>query len=247
MPAPVFPGGTSGISGQYNGGRGNEDSGDQGRRWWWRYYGGGGGVQVPMLLVVEEVLDIINRYILRDHLHGGVPMWTNDPQRSGMSGSATAGRIVINAPPTQDYFSATGAYVHIPGSTTSNGSDYFVFTGPGTVKTNTTWEFEVLLVGAGGDGAGAPVAGRGGGGGAGGVQHYTNFSMESGTHSIDVGSDSTITASGQSIVLTAKQGGNGGAGQNNNGRQVDLVVVLDQWQLVMETVQVELQLNQHNR
>ena len=120
--------------------------------------------------------------------------------------------------PVQDNFSATGSYTHIPGNTSPNGSDYFVFTGPGTVITNTPWEFEVLLVGAGGDGAGAPVAGRGGGGGAGGVQHYTNFSMKSGTHYIDVGTgDSNITSSGQSILLTAKIGGNGGAGQNNNG------------------------------
>ena len=123
--------------------------------------------------------------------------------------------------PVQDNFSATGAYTHIPGNTSANGSDYFVFTGPGSVITNTSWEFEVLVVGAGGTGAGAGNAGRGGGGGAGGVQHYTNFSMESGTHTIALGptgpGDSTITARGQSIILTAKLGGNGGAGQNGLG------------------------------
>lgn len=123
--------------------------------------------------------------------------------------------------PVQDNFSATGTYTYVPGNTSSNGSDYFVFTGPGSVITNTSWEFEVLLVGAGGTGGGVSVDGKAGGGGAGGVQHYTNFSMESGTHTIALGptspGDSTITASGQSIVLTAKRGGNGGAAQGNNG------------------------------
>ena len=217
----IFPGGTSGITGYYDGGRGHDDGNDQGGGGGGGgYYGGGGGGASADASGGGGGSGYYNPlYSSSGSLYnGGVPMWTNDSQRSGMSGSATAGRIVINAPPAQDYFSATGTYTHIPGNTTSNGSDYFVFTGPGSVITNTTWEFEVLLVGAGGAGGSAPVAGRGGGGGAGGIQHYTNFSMESGTHSIEVGSgDSTITASGQSIVLTAKQGGTGGTAQNGNG------------------------------
>ena len=108
---------------------------------------------------------------------------TNTTQSFGSNFYRSGSDAVL---PAQDHFSATGTYIHVPGNTTSNGSDYFVFTGPGSVITNKTWEFEVLLVGAGGTGGGVSVDGRAGGGGAGGVQHYTNFSMESGTHTLSL-------------------------------------------------------------
>ena len=135
---------------------------------------------------------------------------------TGFSGFGGGGTGLTGGLLTDD-FSATGSYTYIPGDTSPNGSNYFVFTGPGTVATNLTWEFELLLVGGGGNGGGGGF-GISGGGGAGGVQHYTNFSMEPGTHTIEVGSgDSTIDANGQPITLTAKQGGAGGAGQNGQG------------------------------
>ena len=105
----VFQGGTSGISGQYNGGRGNEDSGDQGgEAGGGGYYGGGGGGASSDASGGGGGSGYYNPlYSSSGSLYnGGVPMWTNNSQRSGMSGSATAGRIVIN-PFAHDYWVST--------------------------------------------------------------------------------------------------------------------------------------------
>lgn len=99
--SPVFPGGTSGISGQYNGGRGNDDGGDQGGgAGGGGYYGGGGGGASSDASGGGGGSGYYNPlYSSSGSLYnGGTTEWTSDSQRSGMSGPASSGRIVINAP-----------------------------------------------------------------------------------------------------------------------------------------------------
>jgi hypothetical protein len=99
--SPVFPGGTSGIPGQYSGGRGNEDGGDQGGGGGGGgYYGGGGGAASSDSSGGGGGSGYYNpTYAPSGNTYNGDSTeWTNDPQRSSMSGSATAGRVVLNAP-----------------------------------------------------------------------------------------------------------------------------------------------------
>ncbi|MDZ7744650.1 MAG: DUF2341 domain-containing protein [Candidatus Saccharibacteria bacterium] len=119
-------------------------------------------------------------------------------------------------------FSATGGTI-----TTIGDSRYHVFTSDGNLTvTGDSSTGEVLVVGGGGGGAGsAGNAGRGGGG-AGGLVHDENFSLNSGSYSVTVGTGGAGGAasgadgsqgSNSSFDSLVGIGGGGGAGLNTNG------------------------------
>ena len=89
LPSTRFAGGTSGISGQYNGGAGNEDGGDQGWVWVvWRPLRGGGGRKFRRFLVVVEVLGTITHHM--------------SPSGNTYNGGSLSGQMILKGVVCQD-------------------------------------------------------------------------------------------------------------------------------------------------